>query len=332
MKYIQNVKKVINIKLDAKDKKILSLLAENSRISATNISKKVGLSRDAVQYRIKNYEKRGLIQGYRTIVDISKFGYAKYHLFINLNTPTPEVENKILEKLKKYPFIRAIIDFGGSYDLEIAIIAKDINHLDDILTKIINACGDHIKGYDILTIVKEYVSKVFPSSLLHYKEILQSEKDSQKIDKKDIEILKNIGENAKIPLAELGEDINLSADTISYRIKKLKESGVIKKFIPVINHADLGYSLYSLLLDIGPLDDKKEKLLQDFLRNDPNVLWAVKTIGKFNLLIYVLVKSVQELQNTSVRLRELFVNKINNYETLVAFEEFVYVYFPKNLF
>lgn len=334
MKYLQDKPNIVKTKLDVKDKKILSLISLNSRMPLTKLSKNIGLSRDAINHRIKNYEKKGIIQGYRTIVDISKFGYNNYHLFINLNNPSPQIEKKILDKLKQYPFVRAIINFGGNYDLEVAVVAKDILKLDEIITEIMNDCEDSIKNYEILTIVKHYSSKTLPLSFSD--ESLATKKETKttkiKVDQKDIEILKIISEQAKMPLAEIGGRLNLSADAVAYRIKNMEKSEVIKKFIPVMNYASLGYNLYSLLLDINSLDEKREKILKTFLKTDPNVLWAVKTIGRFNLLIYVLVKSVQELQDTSIKLRELFTNRINHFETLVAFEEFTYVYFPKSLF
>ena len=80
------------------------------------------------------------------------------------------------------------------------------------------------------------------------------------------------------------------------------------------------------------LDDKKEKLLEVFLNNDKNILWAVKTIGKFNVLIYVLAKNTKQLQETSLKLRSLFPNQINSYETLILYKEYKYTYFPASLF
>ncbi|GAG48377.1 unnamed protein product, partial [marine sediment metagenome] len=55
MKYLQTTPETRQIKLDIKDKKILALLSVNCRIPLTQLSKKVALSRDAVNYRIKNY-------------------------------------------------------------------------------------------------------------------------------------------------------------------------------------------------------------------------------------------------------------------------------------
>ena len=110
------------------------------------------------------------------------------------------------------------------------------------------------------------------------------------------------------------------------------DSGLILKFIPVINYTSLDYNLHTLLLNINGLDEKKEKILKNFLLLDKNILWAVKTIGRFNVLIYLLVKNVEELQETMLKLRGLFPKQINHYETLIAYEEYKYLYFPKNLF
>jgi Lrp/AsnC family leucine-responsive transcriptional regulator len=60
------------IKLDLKDKKILTLLDEDARLSNSQIAKKVGLSKPAVEYRLKRFEKNNLIFQYYTIIDFTK--------------------------------------------------------------------------------------------------------------------------------------------------------------------------------------------------------------------------------------------------------------------
>ena len=69
-------------------------------------------------------------------------------------------------------------------------------------------------------------------------------------------------------------------------------------------------------------------LIRIFLINDPNVLWAVKTIGKYNVVAYVCVNSNEELHRTLIGLRGLFPNQVKDYETLIAYESHKYTYFP----
>lgn len=55
--------------LDATNKKILTILQTNGRISATEIAKRINLSRTAVQDRIARLEKSGVIEGYTAVVN-----------------------------------------------------------------------------------------------------------------------------------------------------------------------------------------------------------------------------------------------------------------------
>ena len=63
-----------SIKLDKKDRKILSLLMLNARISLAELAKHVELSKSNISRRISRLEKQGFIKGYHAFVDVSKIG------------------------------------------------------------------------------------------------------------------------------------------------------------------------------------------------------------------------------------------------------------------
>ena len=60
------------IKLDSIDKKILKLLSEDGRKSASNIAKGVGLSVPATADRIKKLQDLGVIIGFKAIISSKK--------------------------------------------------------------------------------------------------------------------------------------------------------------------------------------------------------------------------------------------------------------------
>lgn len=51
------------------DREILNLLAAEGRMSFTDIGKRTGLSTSAAQQRVRRLERRGVITGYRALVD-----------------------------------------------------------------------------------------------------------------------------------------------------------------------------------------------------------------------------------------------------------------------
>lgn len=60
--------------LDPFDLRILDVLAVDGRISVTDLARKVGLSKSPVQARLRRLEDRGVIRGYRALVDPIRLG------------------------------------------------------------------------------------------------------------------------------------------------------------------------------------------------------------------------------------------------------------------
>ena len=56
------------------------------------------------------------------------------------------------------------------------------------------------------------------------------------LDKKDLEILKLLQENARITIKEISGKIHLSTTPVHERIKHMEESGVIKQYVTLVNH------------------------------------------------------------------------------------------------
>ncbi|MEW9919396.1 Lrp/AsnC ligand binding domain-containing protein [Marimonas sp. MJW-29] len=60
--------------LDCFDHAILSVLAEDGRISITDLAKRIGLSKSPTQARLRRLEEQGVILGYRAMLDPIRLG------------------------------------------------------------------------------------------------------------------------------------------------------------------------------------------------------------------------------------------------------------------
>jgi Lrp/AsnC family leucine-responsive transcriptional regulator len=68
---------------------------------------------------------------------------------------------------------------------------------------------------------------------------LQKEKSPSQIlelDKKDMDILRLLQENARITIKEISAKVHLSTTPVHERIKRMEESGVIKQYVTLLNH------------------------------------------------------------------------------------------------
>ena len=69
-----------------------------------------------------------------------------------------------------------------------------------------------------------------------------------KIDLKDRKILYELDTNSRQSYHEIAKKVGLSKDSIIYRIKKLQEQGVIKKFHTIYDVGKLGFISFRLYL------------------------------------------------------------------------------------
>ncbi len=330
MKYISNSNVKNNINLDLKDKKILGYLSEDAKISRNILAKKVGLSKDSVKYRIERLISKGIIQGYRTIIDMSKIGFENYHIFLKLNPLTTSIESEIVKKLQKCEFIRAIIKYNGRYDYELAILVQGPLEFEKIFEKIFNECDNQIKDYEIVQLTEYYIVNTFPKNFIELDEQTFSKTSSLiKIDEKDRQILSIISNDAILPNYKIGQQINLSGDAVSYRIKKMTKEGVIQKAIPIINYSALDYGIFAILIRFNNAIDNRNLKIKDFFKTNKNILWTVRCFGKYNIIAYICVNNVKQYHETMNELKNNFSEIIMNIETLISYEEHKYSYVPK---
>lgn len=60
--------------LDGFDRKILDVIAVDGRISVTELSKRIGLSKSPTQARLRRLEDSGVVRGYRALFDPIRLG------------------------------------------------------------------------------------------------------------------------------------------------------------------------------------------------------------------------------------------------------------------
>ena len=60
------------------------------------------------------------------------------------------------------------------------------------------------------------------------------------LDKKDLEILKFLQQNARITVREIADKVHLSTTPVHERIRRMEESGVITQYVTLVNAAKIG--------------------------------------------------------------------------------------------
>lgn len=317
------------IKLDVKDKKILSELDMNARIPLSRLAKKVRLSRDVVNYRIKRLEKKGVIEGYYTIVDTTNLGLIYCRTFFKYRKITKEVEKDIFDYCKKNKYITWIINAEGKYNLSIMITAKGLDIIEETYDDIISRFGNYLQNPYISIGLRIWHSKHnYLYGTLDKDEKIFGGNKIVKIDKTDKKILEIISNNARLSLIEISKRVHCTPKVINYRIKRLEKEKVILAFRAKINSRLLGYDQYKIFLTLQNYTKENRIKLITFLRNHPNIFYITKPMGMHNLEFEMMVKNMNELHEKLIDIKSQFNEIIVDYEITLYYHEPLIKYFP----
>lgn len=148
------------VEFDELDIGILKGLAPNVRKPLTAIAEKLGRSAQFVINRVKGLEKRGIIQGYRPILNWSLLGYEYYKVDITLLSHKRDKE--LFEYCKQHLYIFQIDKTIGGSDFEIEIYAKGKEHFKQIMQELQDRFKDVFKNYVYFTLEKTYKEVFMP--------------------------------------------------------------------------------------------------------------------------------------------------------------------------
>jgi DNA-binding Lrp family transcriptional regulator len=118
--------------LDATDHKILDILTDDARRSASEVGRLVGLSPPAAKRRIDRLETAGIIQGYTISLDQRKLG-EQIEAFIELRfapgTQVAEVDTAVTA----LPEVVASYTLAGDPDALAHVRVRDLEHLKGVV-------------------------------------------------------------------------------------------------------------------------------------------------------------------------------------------------------
>ncbi|AIQ74930.1 MULTISPECIES: Lrp/AsnC family transcriptional regulator [Paenibacillus] len=114
--------------LDPIDNHILMRLAQNSRISYTDLAKEVSLSSVAVKDRIDRLVNQGIIEQFSIVISAEKLG-KKISAYLELEVE-PAHLNHIVDVLKENERVAVLYEMTGPCILHIHILVENLEEME----------------------------------------------------------------------------------------------------------------------------------------------------------------------------------------------------------
>lgn len=298
--------------LDAIDRKILSELDHDARISYSELGKKIRVAKETVKYRMERLIKEGIIQGFYAAVDFSKLGFTVYRPYIRVRNTSPEVEQEMINYLSKAKNVSVLYRTNGPYHFALGVWARTIWDYEEFWESFKLRFGEYISESH-LSIMSEY--REFSRPYLGGPEkkafavVTQSEKE--KLDQLDFRLLTFLSSNARASIVEIAKKTGASIVTVRSRLKRLIERKVILGFRPMLNLKALGREYYKVDLWLSKFDKAEE--ISQYILSNPNVIYAERTLVTSDLEFDVEIENFDKFISLMDSFKAKFPEDIRDY-------------------
>lgn len=125
---------------DAVDRAIIAEISRDARATLVQLSESVGLSTSAVQSRLKRLESRGVIAGYRPVLDAEALG-KPLSAFIEITLLDPAQPDNAPELLEHLSDIEACHSIAGDASYMLFVRVESPRALEDLVRDIRGAAN-----------------------------------------------------------------------------------------------------------------------------------------------------------------------------------------------
>lgn len=106
--------------------KLLKILEGNARIETEKIAVMLDMTEEEVEKAIAEYEKKGIIRGYKPLIHYDKIDTQYVEAVIELKV-TPKRDfgfEEIAQKISSYSEVDSVFLMSGGYDLHVQVVGK----------------------------------------------------------------------------------------------------------------------------------------------------------------------------------------------------------------
>ncbi len=121
----------MSVKLDEKDLAILTLIQDNSKLTANQIAKKIGAPITTVFAKTKRMEELGIIRQYRAILNPQKLNLGTSAFILasvsyRTKDDTPITQRDVAEEIARFPEVQEVHIITGDWDLLVKLRAENV--------------------------------------------------------------------------------------------------------------------------------------------------------------------------------------------------------------
>ncbi len=122
--------------MDTIDRKLVSLLQRNSKLTMKELSLELSLSITPIYDRLRRLEQQGIITGYHAHVDEKKMGFGlEVFCSVTLESHKADFLHQFEADIKKFDEVLECYHLAGSFDFLLKVLVRNMDDYGDFVNK-----------------------------------------------------------------------------------------------------------------------------------------------------------------------------------------------------
>ena len=278
--------------MDWLDKALLNQLFGNARISYQVLARKYNLSFNTIKNRVKKLETEGVIQEYT--VELSLAMLDVEGLDVQIHTDGSEKIEELVHQIGTHRLIRAAYREQNQKYVAGALVSGTAEFFD-------------LKGFlesldSVIRVELHPVVTVYSEAPPHSK--LRSRGRKVSFTKNQLQVLKYLSENVRMPISEIAKRVNLTPRRVGRILRELEEGGGVH-FTIRINWFALGDVILQYYIQYDETKTSVGEIVSWFKEHYPLEFWgAGQRLDEPVITVDIIVEDQKKVGDITKMVRE----------------------------
>ena len=311
------------MKLSSEERDVIASFTLQDDVPAREVAQNLRMQEHRVRRIIHKTVSNGACYFY-PILNPHRLGYLECNLFIELQSGGAQSRQKLLQGLRDTKAAKTIGVLGGEYQFDVVVWLKGTQDLSVFVDTLSERCPDVNYRLDFVLLGKAYY---LPANSLEPKKrstrVISygpSDRPPFELDSIDKEIIRGLYQSTFTGVRQLAQSRGIPTSTVTYRLNKLREQGVVVCMGYMIDHLKVGLTLTTLLIKAKRPCLKLTDQLLAFATQDGSYGFLVECFGAWDYQLGVLLYDQTRLSGVLDRLQENFGHQLDRICPVPCFE------------
>lgn len=269
------------MKLSPREQTILHHIQLDASISIPALARACRSKEHAIHYTLTRLLTRGFLK--KTVfVNPSAIGLTEYLIFLSTATESLRDRQQLQKAITESERVSYMAEVGGEYEYEIVLVAFHPGEVNDFLADLSTRIKFSVTAKQVNTLLSftNYGAKYFSRDSKPWKVLHRAtHHTSAELDEIDHKILSALSSGQGRSKDDLASALHVPASTVSYRIKRMEQRGVILGHFYIMESAQFEMRPFSFLINTSAQGKKFEEQFGKFMLQHPNIEICMQCVG-----------------------------------------------------